>query len=174
MKKILHINYSDQIGGAATAVMRLHKALLEEKVNSHILVKEKTTNVKNIISETTTISLIIDLVKKTFLRNIQKFSSSGNRSTFSMNLLSGISAKKINALKPDVVNLHWISNEMISLKEISKISAPLVWTLVDMWLFCGGEHYSDEKRYLTGYLKSNRKFKETGIDLNRYIWNKKK
>ena len=64
MKKILHINYSDQIGGAATAVMRLHKALLEEKVNSHILVKEKTTNVKNIISETTTISLIIDLVKK--------------------------------------------------------------------------------------------------------------
>ena len=174
MKKILHINYSDQIGGAATAVMRLHKALMEEKVDSHILVKEKTTNVKNIISETTTISLIIDLVKKTFLRNIQKFSSSGNRSTFSMNLLSGISAKKINALKPDVVNLHWISNEMISLKEISKISAPLVWTLVDMWLFCGGEHYSDEKRYLTGYLKSNRKFKETGIDLNRYIWNKKK
>ena len=28
---------------------------------------------------------------------------------------------KIKNINPDVVNLHWISNEIISLKEISKI-----------------------------------------------------
>ena len=172
--KILHLNYSDQIGGAATSVMRLHKALSKKKINSKILVKEKTTQDKNVLSEKMTFSLILDLVKKAFLRNIRKLSGSDNRSTFSMNIIKGISRNKINIINPDIVNLHWISNEMISLKEISKIKIPIVWTLVDMWLFCGGEHYSDEKRYIEGYSKSNRKKKEKGIDLNRYIWNNKK
>ncbi len=157
--KILHLNYSDQIGGAATSVMRLHKALSKKKINSKILVKEKTTQDKNVLSEKMTFSLILDLVKKAFLRNIRKLSGSDNRSTFSMNIIKGISRNKINIINPDIVNLHWISNEMISLKEISKIKIPIVWTLVDMWLFCGGEHYSDEKRYIEGYSKSNRKKK---------------
>jgi hypothetical protein len=172
--KILHINYSDQVGGAATSVMRLHKSLLKKNIKSFLLVKEKTTQEKNIIYKKSTISLIIDLIKKALLRNIRKLSKSKNNSTFSMNLLNGISANKINLIKPDIVNLHWISNEMISLREIMKINSPIVWTLVDMWLFCGGEHYSDEKRYLQGYLKSNRRKNEGGLDLNRYIWNKKK
>ena len=30
--KILHINYSDQVGGAAISVMRLHKSLIKKKI----------------------------------------------------------------------------------------------------------------------------------------------
>ncbi len=172
--KILHLNYSDQVGGAATSVMRLHKALIKNRINSKMLVKEKTTQDKNVISEKSTFSLILDLIKKGILRNVRKLSRSDNKSTFSMNLIKGISANKIQSINSDIVNLHWISNEMISLKEISKIKIPIVWTLVDMWLFCGGEHYSEEKRYIKGYLNSNRKEKEKGIDLNKYIWNNKK
>ena len=172
--KILHLNYSDQIGGAATSVMRLHKSLKKEKIDSKILVKEKTTQDKNVLSKNTTLSLILDLIKKAFLRNIRKLSGSGNFSTFSMNIINGISKNTINIINPDIVNLHWVSNEMISLREISKIKIPVVWTLVDMWLFCGGEHYSDEKRYIKGYSKSTRIKKEKGIDLNKYVWNNKK
>lgn len=172
--RIVHLNYSDQIGGAATSVMRLHKALLKKKINSKIFVSEKTTQEKNVISEKSTLHLIFNLLKKAFLRNIRKLSSSKNISTFSMNLIKGITFNKIKCFKPQIINIHWISNEMISLKEISKINIPVVWTLVDMWLFCGGEHYTTEKRYIKGYLKHNRINTEKGFDLNRYIWNKKK
>ena len=39
--KILHINYSDQVGGAAISVMRLHKSLIKKKIKSKMLVQEK-------------------------------------------------------------------------------------------------------------------------------------
>lgn len=172
--KIVHINYSDQIGGAATSVMRLHKSLLQKNINSQLLVKEQTTNEKNIISKKSTFSKIIDLLKKGFLRTVKKLIKSNNKSTFSMNYLKGISAKQINNLKPNLVNLHWVSNEMISLKDISKIKYPIVWTLVDMWLFCGGEHYTNEKRFLKGYYNYNRNINEKGFDLNKFVWNLKK
>ena len=61
------------------------------------------------ISQKSTFSLIIDLIKKALLRNIKKLSKSNYNSTFSMNLLNGISMDKIKNINPDVVNLHWIS-----------------------------------------------------------------
>ena len=42
---------------------------------------------------------------------------------------------KINKIEADIVNLHWICNEMISIEEIQKIKKPIVWTIVDMWPF---------------------------------------
>ena len=69
--KILHLNYSDQIGGAAISVMRLHKALIKKNINSKIFVKEKVTQEKNIINEKSTFNLISSLLKKAFLRNIR-------------------------------------------------------------------------------------------------------
>ena len=44
---------------------------------------------------------------------------------------------------------------MISIKEISKIKKTLVWTLHDMWPFCGCEHYAYSNRYSEGYTKDN-------------------
>jgi len=49
--------------------------------------------------------------------------------------------KVLNASDADVIHLHWINNEMISIKEIAKIKKPLVWTLHDMWPLCGAEHF---------------------------------
>ena len=91
-----------------------------------MLVKEKTTQDKNVISEKSTFSLILDLIKKGILRNVRKLSRSDNKSTFSMNIIKGISANKIQSINSDIINLHWISNEMISLKEISKIQKSLI------------------------------------------------
>ena len=172
--KILHLNYSDQIGGAAVSVMRLHKSLLKKKIKSNLLVSEKTTNEINVLCESTTLSKMYDLLKKAILRNISRFAISEENQTFSMNFLKGISSKKINLISPDVLNLHWISNEMISLKDISKINVPIVWTIVDMWLFCGGEHWTSEERYVEGYKKSNRQNNVNFLDLNRLVWVKKK
>ena len=70
--------------------------------------------------------------------------------------------------------MHWVNNELISIKQISKIEVPIIWTFNDMWPMCGGEHYSENNRYKLGYNKTIKTNEEEGIDLNRYLWNLKK
>ena len=65
----------------------------------------------------------------------------------------------------------------MSIEDIGRIPKPVIWTLHDMWAFCGAEHYadcSDDARWRVGYQKSNRPVIDTGIDINRYIWMRKK
>ena len=72
--------------------------------------------------------------------------------------------------------MHWINNELISIKQIAEIAnlgIPIVWTMHDMWPYCGAEHYTFEKRFISGYKKSNKSRGNYGIDLNRYIWDLK-
>jgi glycosyltransferase involved in cell wall biosynthesis len=70
--------------------------------------------------------------------------------------------------------MHWIAGEMLSVRDIGRIDKPLVWTLHDMWSFCGAEHYTDDERWLHGYRGDNRPIGEAGFDLNRWIWNRKR
>ena len=104
--------------------------------------------------------------KKFFYRFDGKYSHSLN--IFNSNIL------KINNINPDIVNLHWINNELISIKQISKIKQPIVWTFNDMWPMCGGEHYVSDDRYVKGYHQSIKRLDEIGIDLNKFYGNKKK
>ena len=39
--KILHINFSDNLGGAANVARRLHEGLLENNINSQLFVRKK-------------------------------------------------------------------------------------------------------------------------------------
>ena len=79
--------------------------------------------------------------------------------------------KKINNSDADIVNLHWIQREMISIKDISRIRKPLVWTLHDMWAFCGTEHIATDNRWRDGYHKTeNSNF----FDLDKWNWSRKK
>ena len=171
--KILHVNYSDTIGGAAIAVLRIHHLLLKQGIDSNIIVSEKNSNFKNIEGPKKTIDIIKSFIKKSINRQLKYFFKTSNKNTHSINLIPSGLYKKINEFKPDVVNLHWLGNEMISLKEISKIKAKVVWTLHDMWPFCGAEHYTSNLRFIEGYNKKNRPSDESGFDLNKYIWNKK-
>ena len=82
--------------------------------------------------------------------------------------------KAINESDADIIHLHWFQNEMISVSDISKIKKPLVWTLHDMWGFCGAEHISYDRRWKEGYLKKNRPVGEGHFDLNRWTWIRKK
>ena len=56
----------------------------------------------------------------------------------------------------DLVHLHWVQGEMISIESIGRINKPLVWTLHDNWAFLGSEHLplnESDIRYKEGYLK---------------------
>ncbi len=83
-------------------------------------------------------------------------------------------ARKINNSSADVCHLHWINHEMMSVEDLANINKPIVWTLHDMWAFCGGEHYSEDFRWRDGYDHNNRPAYEGGFDLNRWVWNRKR
>ena len=76
-----------------------------------------------------------------------------------------------------MINLHWVTDGFMSIEEIGKITKPVVWSLYDMWTFCGTEHYgvdSPTARWRTGYSRENRPGDETGMDIDRWAWNRKR
>jgi glycosyltransferase involved in cell wall biosynthesis len=82
-------------------------------------------------------------------------------------------SKKLARPDVNVIHLHWINGEMISIKDLGAIQKPLVWTLHDMWAFSGAEHYSRTSRWKDGYTQVNRPTDEAGFDLNRWTWSRK-
>ena len=88
---------------------------------------------------------------------------------------AGIRAE-LNQSSADVLNLHWIP-KLLSIEDIGQLRKPIVWTLHDMWPFCGGEHYAPDDqgaRFRHGYLPNNRPATERGPDLNRQAWEAKR
>jgi glycosyltransferase involved in cell wall biosynthesis len=83
-------------------------------------------------------------------------------------------SKRLNASDADVIHLHWINGEMMSISDIGQLTKPVVWTLHDMWAFCGAEHYTEDFRWRDGYISSNRPSYEGGFDLNRWTLERKR
>ena len=171
--KVLHLGYSDKSGGASIGMMRLHSSLLNHGIDSNVLVGEKLTNLKSVHGPSTSLEKIINEIKIILSRQKYLYQFNGKYS-HSLNLFSSKTIKRINKINPDLVNLHWINNELISIKEISNIKIPIVWSFHDMWPMCGGEHYSENDRYKLGYDRVSKEKNESGLDLNLFLWKRKK
>ncbi|MDO9486041.1 MAG: glycosyltransferase [Actinomycetota bacterium] len=90
---------------------------------------------------------------------------------------SSITARAINASDADVVHLHWVTDGLLSIRQIGLITKPIVWSLVDMWPFSGTEHYGDTSptaRWVQGYTRANRPEDHSGVDLDRRAWERKR
>lgn len=172
--KVLHIGYSDKLGGAAIAMMRLHNSLKINNINSQVLVGEKLTTDSDILGPRNYFEKNINEFKIKLARQKKYFYNHNGKYSHSLNLIRSNLISRINYINPDIINLHWINNELISIKEISKLKKPIIWTFTDMWPMCGGEHYSDDDRNKYGYDKIIKRPDETGIDLNKYLWKLKK
>jgi glycosyltransferase involved in cell wall biosynthesis len=172
--KILHVNCSTK-GGAGIGVARLQEALLEEKLNSFVLNYESYVEnysgwgaLKQLIRFNWWIKI---LFKKILIKFFIKLP---NKEALSFNIFNNFNLQKlIKKKKFDLVHLHWIGNEMISIKEISSIKIPIIWTMHDMWPFCGGEHFTIDTRYEKNYSDVSRSKLESGIDLNKILWENK-
>lgn len=170
--KILHVNYYDSNGGAARACCRLHKGLKNHDIDSRVLVIDKQSEDESVIEAA-------DSKMKLMLKFLQKLSfefcklqNFTNNLPHSLNFFPNRIYRKINKINPDIVHLHWINGEMLSIKDLSRINGKIVWTLHDEWAFCATEHYKgDSLRYKNGYLKDNKE--DSGIDIDRFIWQRK-
>ena len=146
--KIVHINNSDIVGGAAVAANRLNVALRNFGIDSNMLVQEAKTEADGVVPVGSG-----KLHKwKAFARFVYE------RITFlpyEKNAMlryafspanTGIDISKHPLVKDaDIIHLHWINQGYISLKGLKKLfdtGKPIVWTQHDMWSFTGGCHYS--------------------------------
>lgn len=176
--KILHISTDDFSGGASKAAYRLHTALLDNGIDSNMRVlAHQTANEKIVAGKGP--RTFIEKVRGRILKKINEISKNrfktDNQILHSFGQESAGIVDEINNSDADVVNLHWVVN-FLSIEDIGKITKPIVWTLHDMWAFCGGEHYAPDNqssRFRMGYLSDNRPTGESGPDLNRQAWEAK-
>ena len=147
--KILHINYSDTNGGFAIATRRLHEAFLKNKLNSYFLASEKKSSGQNVITNNKNMEIIFHKIKKNLAIQIKKILGSKNVYRDSISFFKSNLLEKIKIIQPDILNMHWICNEMLSIEQLKKIDLPTVWTVGDMWPFVGAQHYSERSIFFT-------------------------
>lgn len=144
--KILHLVAMDT-GGAGRATIRINKSINDYCGNnvSSILVLTRiqnnlSINAINSNKKAKLKSIINNLINK---REVNKY----NTTAIFSNFKRGIDITNYELVKQsDIINLHWVNEGMISyntLKKLSKLNKPIVWTLHDMWPFTGGCHYNE-------------------------------
>lgn len=172
--RISIINYSDSLGGAARAAYRLHRALLGSGVDSKMLVNNARTGDRTVEGPQSVQARVLARLKRFTGGLLTKVLRTGNPILHSPAVMPTRWAARLNSSAFDVVHLNWINYEMMSISDIGRIRKPLVWTLHDMWAFCGAEHVTEEFRWRDGYLRDNRPDYESGFDLNRWTWSRKR
>ena len=138
--KVLLVNSFDKKGGASIAAMRLHQSLSKEDIENQFLVQFKSSDNQGVLSETNFFIIFLNrilskldaLIGRILLKDVNNYSAAF-LSSFNI-------VKKINKLNPDIVHLHWTCNGMLSIEDIPKIQAPILWTMHDNWVFSGGCH----------------------------------
>ena len=177
--KILHINHEDAHRGAARMAYRLHHGLLSIGVNSSMLVAKKITEDATIIGPEGLLQRTLNMARPQLGKLVLKWQQNDNSTLHSMNVFPSGLHRRINATDVDVVHLHWINGEMMSIPEVARIQKPIVWTFHDMWAFSGAEHVvlnenEADARFRVGYRHDNRNLSHKGFDIDRWIWLLKK
>ena len=172
--KVVHLNSSDIGGGAARAAYRIHHALRDADIDSCMWVNKTTVVDWTVEGPSSKLAKGLALIRPHSARPLVKMLNTTNPILHSPAFLPSNWVKRLNSSDADVVHLHWIAGEMLSITDICNIDKPVVWTLHDMWAFCGAEHYTEEFRWREGYHSGNRPEYESGFDLNRWTWARKR
>jgi glycosyltransferase involved in cell wall biosynthesis len=172
--KILIVNSSDIYGGAARAAYRLHKALLEVGIDSQMLVKDKKSNDVTVLGPVSFWFKAISKISAYFDSLPIKLYKKRSKKLFSPSWFKlNNTIRTINKLNPDIVHIHWICDGMMTIEDIARIKAPIIWSLHDMWAFTAGSHYCncDGYKVSKGYCKAlNSNIKN---DISRRIFKRK-
>lgn len=139
--KILILNTSDISGGAARATYRLHKALINEGIDSKMLVQYKESNDFTVIGPSNKFEKFINLLRPTLDQLPLRFYRNRKQLLFSPSYIpSKRIIKKVKEINPDIVHLHWVTGGFLKIEDFLKIKKPILWTLHDNWAFTGGCH----------------------------------
>ena len=172
------LNTFDSVGGAARAAERLQRGLRTLEIDARLLVQFKFGDSSEVICNT---SPLVNMLRrlKIFLGLLPvRFYSRRAENNFSPALLPDNLLEEVASCDPDIIHLHWLGAgffQVETLRKLSQLGKPLVWTLHDSWAFTGGCHVPfDCTRYLQRcgtcpVLGSDRE-----RDLSRRTWERKK
>lgn len=177
-KKIVLVNHSDTLGGAAIVTFRLMQALRSQGLDVRMVVYTKTSSEENISPIASrflrTTAFCLERLKLIFATgfnydNLFKISSGD----FALNVHHHPWIKEA-----DIVCLNWFNQGLMSIDGIRKLhrmGKKIVWTMHDMWAMTGICHHSYECEY---YLDKcgNCQFLSGGgnaDDLSRKMWEEK-
>ena len=191
----LHVNASDISGGAARAAYRIHRSLVEHSsahgLRSQMRVISKLTDDPTVIGGWPSAGLsFTDRLDRKYggrFRSPEGFRSANTTIASIAWPPTGLGREleqRHHQGLLDHVHFHWLGDRTLSIEEIGRLSMPLVWTLHDQWAFCGAEHYtspplpgetaSSDERFAAGYSTASRPAHESGPDLNRRTWLRKR
>lgn len=171
--RVLHISFSDYRGGADIAARRIFEATRLAGVEARLGVRHARTpnsDANQVPIEGWRQALIN--ASMTIGARVQKSSNPFHRS---LNVIP-TGGMSIPDFSPDLVHLHWVGSNTLSLKEIQQIPVPIVWTLHDSWAFAGAEHhpsYPSDTRFVDGYRRGNR-VHSSRVDVDGWVWRMKK
>jgi len=172
--RILHFSTSDIKGGAARGSYWLHRSLCEQGIDSVMLVARKYSDDDRVIPLNGKTARFVERARDALdplpLRRYEKT----NDSFWTVGWVPRRLAGAVEALKPDLVHLHWMGGGFVPTAALKDIPAPLVWTLRDMWAFTGGCHYTAGcagYRWRCGECPQLRSTQER--DLSRKVWEHK-
>jgi len=173
--KIAHLAYSDGGGGAFKAAYRIHKSLRQLGQESSMLVSKRVGNDPDVYDSGSALGRLWGQTA-TYLDILPWHLMKVPRGDFSsLSWVSSGPLGKLETLRPDIIQLHWVCAGFMTIEQIGKLNTPVVWRLADMWALAGAEHYvGDDARYRQGYRRDNRPADEKGVDLNRWAWTRKR
>ena len=169
--RVVHVSAYDTVGGAARAARALHEAMLDAGIDSMMLLGRKDAP----DATTHTPHPRKFVVAGELDRLLWRTTRSPRPTWRSPALFGAVSAKTVRGLGADIINLHWVTNGLLTIRQIGKLPSPAVWSMYDMWPFSGTEHYHAEpNRYEHAYAKATRPRDESGFDLDRWTWQRKR
>ena len=145
--RVLIINTSERIGGAAIAANRLMDALRNNGIQAKMLVRDKQTDNITVISLKKSLWSIWQFVWERIV--IWKANHFKQHNLFAVDIANtGTDITTYPEFKEaDIIHLHWVNQGMLSLKDLKKIlqsGKPIVWTMHDMWPCTGICHHARE------------------------------
>ncbi len=148
-KRVALVAAAANRGGAHVAALRLHRGLREVGCDSTYVAGLVDAGLPEVGAASSGWQAFAWKARSRIGRSVARWRDPGSEGMQSVNLLPSGLPRRLNRGRFDVVHLHWINNELLSIGEIGRIRAPMVWTLHDMWAFCGSEHYlADPDAYL--------------------------
>lgn len=176
--KVLHLNVTDAGGGVGKAAFRLHRLLNNRGVDSWMLVDHKfTADEKVIPTASGFVSKLYSRFRSNFDKLPSKLSGTQHWEYASFNFLPNPAVRRwIRRLQPDILHLHWIGDGYLPLQYFPELSdIPTLATLHGRWLFNGAQHlHSDQSvRFVEGFRRDNRDNLDSGIDVDRWVWERK-
>ena len=147
--RVVIINRSDYLGGAALASLRLCDALRQQGVDARMLVLDRRTSSDHVQAVGGGLAGRI----RWFTERLGIFLRNGRRRDTLFRIDTATRGVNLSnhpwVQQADVVVLGWVNQAMLSLdgvEHLARLGKPVVWVMHDMWNCTGVCHHSEECR----------------------------